>query len=276
VGGALTFLILIGVFYFHPDDGSENHHLIFIYLAAIAWIAAGISFSLIKEQPSVTQVKRSVWTETRQGWKLYRSTPWFRRFFFTRALFLSVGLAIPFYSIHASFDKNAGTQSLSFFILATAVMNIFSGPIWSRMLSRDPCRVLIWSGFIAAVAGGVALIHDIVSGISFEVLYTLVFALAALASSGMTQASATYLALMTPAQDRPRYLAINSAMLGIIAVFISGAMGVLAHNIHIHWALGVLISVTLVASHSATKLKPTNVSAETEVLPSNITDSDLC
>jgi MFS family permease len=218
-------------------------------------------FALIREPPSEVQPKRSVWIETRRGWNLLRTTPWFRRFFVIRALFLSVGLATPFYSIHAATEYHAGAQSLGYFVMAAGVTNIFSGPIWSRMLATNPGRVLIWSGGLAAAAGGVALLQAAVNSLPLPLVYVAVFALLELAVEGLTQSSKTYLALMAPPDDRPRFLAISNALLGVLAIGLSGLIGVIAHTIHIYLALGVLVTLALVASVSAVTLKPVSTSS---------------
>jgi len=226
-----------------------------IVVAALVTVCAGVLFAFIKEPDSVAQPRHSIWAEIRRGWKLYRTTPWFRRFFTTRALLLSVGLATPFYAIHAATEQRSSAQSLSLFVLATGVTNIFSGLIWSRMLSRDPTRVMFWSGVLAAVAGGVAMVRATFPALSLLVMYVIVFALLELAVQGLTQSSKTYLALMTPAVDRPRFLAISNALLGVLAVFVSGLIGLVAHSTHIYGALALLMVLGLLAGFSARCLK---------------------
>lgn len=256
IGGLLTIVFSGLVVYFFPDSASTGHHLVLIATAAAVWVCGGVLFSMIREPPSEVQPKRSVWAETRRGWELFRTTAWFRRFFVIRALFLSVGLATPFYSIHAATEYQAGAQSLGYFVMAAGVTNIFSGPIWSRMLAESPGRVLIWSGVLAAAAGGVALLQAAVSSLPLPLLYIVVFALLELAVEGLTQSSKTYLALMAPPADRPRFLAVSNALLGVLAIGVSGIIGVIAHTIHIYLALGVLVALALVASASAVMLKP--------------------
>lgn len=259
IGGGLTILFTGVTIFFFPDSASKSQHVILIALAAVVWIGSGIAFSLIDEPPSEVQPKHSIWAETRIGWELFRATPWFRRFFFTRALFLSVGLATPFYSIHAASAHQAGTQSLGYFVMAAGVTNVVSGPIWSRMLAENPCRVLVWSGLLAAVAGGVAWLQAAVSSLPLHLMYIAVFALLTLAVEGMTQSSQTYLALMAPAHDRPRFLAISNALLGVLAIGISGLIGIVAHTTHVYGTLSVLIVLALMASASAVTLRPASI-----------------
>jgi len=264
VGGVLTLILVIVTMNLLPDNGGKSQHLVLIVLAALGMVLAGTLFALIREPKSAAQAKQSIWAEIRKGWELYRTTPWFRRFFTTRALLLSVGLATPFYAIHAAAQEQSSAQSLSFFVLATGVANIFSGVIWAKMLSRDPTRVMFWSGVLATLAGGVAMLRATVPALSFLVMYIIVFALLELAVQGLTQSSKTYLALMTPAVDRPRYLAFNNALLGVLAVFVSGLIGVVAHSTHIYVALCLLMVMGLAAGLNARGLKSERLFGENE------------
>lgn len=259
IGGFLTLLFVSALIYINPETGTNKQHLNLIFMAAAVWIGAGFTFALIKEPPSVIQAKRSIWAETRRGWQLYRTTPWFRRFFITRVLFLSVGLATPFYAIHAAYIYHPGEHSLSLFVLAAGAANMISGPIWGRQLRENPCRVLVWSGLLAAAAGCVAIADMVSETLPFLPMYMLVFAMLDLAVQGMTQSSKTYLALMAPVRDRPLFMAINNAMLGVLAIFVSGLIGILAHGTHIYLTHCLLIILALVASYSAVNLKPPSI-----------------
>jgi len=256
IGGVLTLLVVVTMMYVYPDDGTKAQHLVLIVIAALVTLLAGAVFVMLHEPVSVVQKRRSAWKETLHGWKLYRATPWFRQFFRTRALFLSVGLAMPFYSIHAATEYESGSKSLSLFVLATGVTTIFSGVVWSKLLSKSPGRVLIWSGYLAAAAGFVAMIRAVFPQLSLPLMYVVVFSLLTLAVQGLAQSSKTYLALMTPEDERPLYLAINNALLGVVAVVVSGLIGLVAHSVHIYAALGLLIVMALVASYSARSLVP--------------------
>jgi hypothetical protein len=165
-------------------------------------------------------------------------------------------LATPFYAIHAASENQHGNHSLSLFVLAAGVANIISRPIWGSLLSRNPCHVLVWSGILAAGAGIVAILNSVSDDLPYLPMYMLVFALLDLAVQGMTQSSRTYLALMAPTHNRPLFLAINNAMLGILAIVISGLIGVIAHSTHIIWSYSLLIALALLASASAVNLKP--------------------
>jgi len=255
VGGILTLVSMAVLYFVQPDSASKLQHLLLIFLSAGFWVIAGFSFWLIREPASEIQPRQSVWAETRRGWELFLTTPWFRRFFLTRALFLSVGLATPFYSIHAAMEIHASPSSLSLFVFATGVTSMLSGPIWARLLGANPCRVLVQSGLLAAAAGVVAILHSTIGKVPVTAVFMLVFALLDLAVQGLTQASKTYLAIQSPDADRPRFLAINNALLGVIGVVVSGLIGMLAHSTHILASLGLLIVLALIASYSAMKLK---------------------
>ena len=255
IGGVLTIILLITLYHVYPDNESQSQHLVLIVLAAVAMVAAGLVFAMIREPPSTIRAKRSVWVETRHGWSMFRTTPWFRHFFMVRSLFLSVGLATPFYSIHVASEHGAEVQTLSIFVLATGTANMLSVFVWSKLLSKNPTRVFVWSGRLAAAAGAVAMLEQAFASLPNVVMYVFVFAFLELAVQGLSQASRTYLALMAPEVDRPQLLAINNALLGVMAIVISIFIGLIAHTTHIYGALGFLMAMALLASYSSWSLK---------------------
>jgi len=245
--------VLIPLF---PDSDAGSQRTILIVMSAVCWLGAALCFALVRESPSEIKTGTSVWSQTLAGWQLLKTNLWFRRFFFTRAMFLSVGLAMPFYAILASSQFPKSADTLSLIVLATGVTSALSAPVWSRLLARRPDHVMIWAGVIAALAGVVALFHPAVVGAPHPIAYMLVFALLELAVQGVTQSSRTYLAVMTPEADRPTYLAICNALLGVIAVIAGGLTGLLAHSSHISAALSFIIVMSLLASLSVLRLIP--------------------
>jgi MFS family permease len=256
LGGALTLAVSMGFILVHPSPQSENRHLIIIAIAAVIWILAAAAISMVAERPGRSLPKHSLWTEMREGIALYRTERWFRRYTTTRMLFLSVGLATPFYSIHAASLYQSSTHTVSLFVFATGVANMLSGLVWGRLLNRDPRIVLMLVAGVAAVAGIIALIWNDPKNVDIPHVYAIVLAMLALAEQGMTQASRTYVAVMAPEEERPLYLAANNTLVGTVAVGVSGALGVVAHFTHIAWALIALIALTACAGASASFLVP--------------------
>lgn len=251
LGGALTIAVALAWILIDPYPQSATRHLVIIASAALIWVAAAFSFALFKERPSRIQPKPSLWLEIRNGVMLYKRSRWFRRYTVMRILFLSVGQAMPFYSIHAASLYAGATHSLTLFIISVGLTDLLSGFIWGKLLSRSPKLVLVCSGLVGAAAGGVALAHGILPRIEIPYLYAAVFALVQLATQGLIQSSNTYVALIAPSEDRPLYLAANNTFLGLVAIGVSGVLGVVAHLSHIVWALWILIALSLIASVSA-------------------------
>jgi hypothetical protein len=256
IGGLVTLALALGIYVWDPYPDSRLSHLALIGMAALTWVMAAFSFAAIGEKPSPIQRKRSVWSEVRAGVALYRRERWFRRYTATRALFLSVGLAMPFYSIHAASLHQVSAHNLSAFVISTGLANLASGLVWGRLLSASPVTVLVLAGLLAATAGGIALAQEVLPRAEPLLLYAPVFALIELAVQGMLLASKTYVALIAPARNRPLYLAVNNMLLGFLAIGVSGILGFVAHMTHITWALCLLIALALVASTSALFLIP--------------------
>jgi hypothetical protein len=252
--GALTLLFMGGLILFAPGLKSDDHNTLMMMMAAGSWVVAGLVFACIREPASPVGKKSTVRSDTREGLRLLKTVPWFRNYVLVRALFLSVGLATPFYSVHAAREFSHAAMPMSLIVLASGVTSIFSAPVWSKSLTLNPSRALIWSGVLAALAGTVVIVHELL-GEPHPIVYMLVFALLELAVQGMTQGSKTYLMLMSPQAERPKYLAVSNAVLGVLSIFASGLIGVLAYTTHIYTALGVLILLALLASLSVRRLK---------------------
>ncbi len=256
IGGFVTLALALGIYLWDPYPDSRGSHLVLIGMAALIWVTAAFSFAAIGEKPSPIQRKQSVWSEVRKGAELYKRDRWFRRYTATRVLFLSVGLAMPFYSIHAASFHQVSAHNLSIFVISTGLANLVSGLVWARLLSGSPAIVLVLAGLLAAAAGGVALAHEVLPRMQPPLLYAVVLALVELAVQGILLSSKTYVALIAPAKNRPLYLAFNNMLLGFLAIGVSGVLGFVAHMTHIAWALGALMVLALIASTSALFLVP--------------------
>lgn len=251
--GIILLIVMSALMYFQTDIKQGEHKSLMMLLAAAAWAMAGLTFSRLREPASAVTESTTAWSEIVSGWRFVQEIPWFRRFVLVRSLFLSVGLATPFYSVHAAREFSLTAHSLSLIVIATGITGVLSAPVWSRILERDPRRALFRSGLFAALAGLIVVIHEFRSD-PHPLVYMVVFAFLQLAVQGLTQSSKTYLALMCPEDDRPRYLAISNAILGGLGVMVSGLVGVLAGSVHIYAALGLLVVLSLAASAAARSL----------------------
>jgi len=263
VSGLTVLVVMSSLIYFDPDIKSGAHKALMIVMAAIASVCAALVFSLVREPPSKVEKTTSVWREITAGWGFLKRVQWFRRFVMVRTLFLSVGMATPFYSIHAATEFANTAHSLSMIVIATGVTSVFSAPIWSGILRRDSRKALFRSGIFAALAGVIVIVHESL-GEPHPLVFMVVFAFLQLAVQGLTSAARTYLALKCPESDRPRYLAINNAVLGLVAIPVSGIIGILADSIHIYAALGLLIVFSVIAGIKALKLEDPNLGQESD------------
>ena len=263
VSGAVLLVLMLAAMWLRPDIENGAHRTSMMVAAAIAWALAGLVFARVQEPPSQVEGKTSAWSEIAAGWKFFKSVPWFRRFMLVRSTFLSVGLATPFYSVHAAQEFARTSHSLSLIIIATGVTSVLSAPVWSKVLQSDPRRALFRSGLLAAAAGAIVIVHEFQAE-AYPLVYMVVFALLQLAVQGLTQSSKTYLALMCPEQDRPRYLAASNAMLGVFGIVVSGLIGVLAGSVHIYAALILLIVLALAASAASRTLAGVNIGGDAE------------
>jgi MFS family permease len=255
VSGVVVLLVMGSLIYFDPDINQGAHKALMMLMAAAAWILAGVAMARVREPPSkVRKKKSSTLAEMAEGWGYLKKVAWFRRFVVVRSIFLFVGLATPFYSIHAATVFTKTAHSLSLIVIATGITSIFSVPVWSGLLQRDPRRAFFRAGMLAAAAGLIVFVHEYL-GNPHTVMYMIVFSLLQLAVQGLTSATKTYLTAMSPEDERPRYLAVGNAVLGVLAIIVSGLIGVLADSVHIYAALGLLVVMAIVASATALRLE---------------------
>ncbi|HKJ16025.1 MAG TPA: MFS transporter [Xanthomonadales bacterium] len=247
-GGVMLAVMLTGLIFF-PDIELDAHRYAMMGLAAIASALAAFAFMNVREPLSDVQGRKSAWSEIIAGWGLVRNVPWFRKFVLVRILFLSVGMATPFYSIHAAIEFSKTAHSLTAIVIASGFASMLSTAVWSKVLANTPRNALFRSGILAALAGLIVIIHEL-RGAPHPLVFMLVFALLQLAVQGLTQATRTYLVFMCPEDERPVYLAVGNAILGIMAILFSGLIGVLAGSVHIYFALGLLIFLALLSSVS--------------------------
>jgi hypothetical protein len=255
IGGALTLAITSILLFSNNASDTDIRHIAIVIIAAVVWLMAGLSYTLIKEIPALDEKSRSAWNEIKLGIELCRNTSWFLKFFRTSALFLSVGLAMPFYAIHAASKHIEAPQNISLFVIATGLAAMASTPVWGKMLAKSPGQVFLVSGILAAIAGLIAMIEELLPSLPLAVVYAFVFFFLELAVQGMFQASKTYLATKSSAEELPIFIGANNTLLGIFGLVFSGFLGVLAHSSDILYVLIALVALSLVAACSAMGLE---------------------
>ncbi|MCP4191721.1 MAG: hypothetical protein GY768_13970 [Planctomycetaceae bacterium] len=248
--GALLFtqtalsglLAIIVVWITHSSgliDVAPKDHVALIWAGVFVTIISGAFSLAIKEHAVIDATDESedeseeteqIFTGITQGILLIRQQRWFRQFLVARALFLSIELAMPFYTIHASIVYKNKPNALSFFVIASSLGLVIGGPLWS-LFSRKSLRGIMCAGAVmTAISGAIAVSTSIAPNLQQLMIYAPVFLLLSIADQGLSTARKLYLVNSVPEKERPYYLAMSDGIISIMAIWFALAIGILAHS----------------------------------------------
>ncbi len=198
--------------------------------------------------------RRHLWLELTEGLRTGIGYPWFRRYMLTRILFLSVALAMPFYTIHAASYHTHTPHGLSILVIAASAGIAVSAPLWAKLATKSNKLVIILGTFIAASSAAFALVLDFTGLVTQIWLYGIVVFLLAVGSSGAGSCANLYLIGMTSGKERPGLVAISDVLGGIFAITGSAILGYVAHMNDPTVPLIVLLVLNLIAGFLAMTL----------------------
>ena len=95
--------------------------------------------------------------DLRRGFRIAFALAWFRRFLVARTLFLSIELAMPFYSIHAATYHGNNSSGLNTFVIASSLGLVLGGVVWPRFDPRAIRLVLATAAIVTLAGGALAL-----------------------------------------------------------------------------------------------------------------------
>jgi len=251
IGGLLTVAAGLMLHYTFGESAGTGVYVGMVVLGAGLWAAAAGLFAAMDEQPGETAGGRSAWRELGLGMRITREVPGYRRYLVTRALLLSVELAMPFYALHGREVFGGEVAALGVFIVTVGLASVISSPIWGYFSDRSSRSVLGISGLLAALAGVLALgIAALPETIQSTWLYTSVFIVLGVAEAGVRLGRKTYLVDAAPAAERPLYVAFSNTSIGLLAIA-GGGMGVIAQVFGIHGLVLLLVLLGLAGAVSA-------------------------
>lgn len=246
-GGFLTLCVAALTHFLGLHPVSAPSQLTHIWMGAAFYATAGLFLIPFQETESPITVTTKPKFDLREDFKLIKEIPWFVRFLGMRVLFLSVTLALPFHSIHATTIHNNSASNLSVFIFATALGALVSTPVWSPLLKQGLKANLSLSAAMAATAGIYSMGIEFVPRWQIPYVHAPAFFLIMLANKGLSISTTLFLHENLPKINRPRYLGLNGAILGVIGIAAAFLVGLVAQMTHISIGLMVLIALNIVA-----------------------------
>jgi hypothetical protein len=191
----------------------------------------------------------------RTGFETGARYPWFRRYLVARILFLSVTLALPFYTIHAASVHKTTPHGLSVLVIAASAGIVIGSIIWRRLAVRTQLYVMIASACTGAIAAALALFLEFTGGIANIALYAIAIVLVAVSANGIRNAIYLYFIDMTSESERPYLQGLADLIVGVMAISGAAVLGVLAQLAHPAFPLIAFLVLGLAAAYYTTRLE---------------------
>jgi hypothetical protein len=244
--GGILILVLAGIIHFlNPNPESIHSHLLQISIGSTLFVVAGLFLFGVAEKESPVHLKKKF--NFNEGFQLVTNQPWFLKFLTLKTLFLSVGLAPAFYSIHAATLHKNSASTLSVFIFASALGALVSKPFWDPLQKTGIRFQFSLAAAIAGVAGFYSLVIEFVAALRTPYYHAPAFFLIILAVTGNTISRVIYFNDKVPEEDRTKYLGVDGTIMTVISITGSFLIGILATMTHPKFSLMVLILLNILA-----------------------------
>ncbi|MEX0307849.1 MAG: MFS transporter [Ruegeria sp.] len=246
-----------------------QRHIVVMWCGVIAMFAAGISFAgvrILEEEQSLPQAptnKLKPLVELATGFKTGMAYPWYRKFLLARLIFISVELAMPFYTIHAATYHVGTKHSLSYFVIAASAGMVIGSLLWGWLSGRISVKPVMWLGcLISAVSAILALSFTLIGYAQNVWLYALVILLLSLGGNGVIYGRYLYLIEMTRKDERPYLVALGDVSAGLVGIVFAAILGAVAHLHDPVTPIFALAALNLIAMAYAFRLPATNSDRE--------------
>jgi MFS family permease len=202
--------------------------------------------------------------ELRSSFRIAFALSWFRRFLLARTLFLSIELAMPFYSIHAATYHGDNSGGLYTFVIASSLGLVLGGLLWPRFGQRSIRLVLAVAAIVTFAGGALALTIELKPDLQSPFIYSPVFVLVAIGTQGIGNGRTLYLSEVAGDHERPFCIAVSSALIGAIAVGMGAILGILANLQGVAWPILTMIGLNFGAALFAMTLGSPHAGAKEE------------
>lgn len=252
LAGVIVVLVAYGSQRLLQPGTSLAAHQELIWLGIGLYVLAALLVLAVREPAKTRASARpegdGMISELAGNFRIAFGLPWFGKFLIARTLYLSIELAIPFFSIHAATFHGDSINGLNTLVIAASIGLILGGFLWARVGRRSVARIMLLASLLACGAGLMAL------GIEFGAVpptlfcYALVFVAVALAVQGVKNGRTLYLIGQAKEHERPYCIAVANVTTGLIAVALGAVLGALAGLKGVAWPIGALIVLNIAAA----------------------------
>ncbi|MEM8743409.1 MAG: MFS transporter [Pseudomonadota bacterium] len=268
VAAALAILIALASQRFVSHDDALHEHLELLWLGIAIAVLSCVIIALVREDPPSApepeEQSGGFWSEVR-GFQATTRTAlgfgWFRRFNVSRALFLSVQLAMPFYAVHAAGHHAHSHHSMATFVISSSAGIIAGSLIWQNVVNRSLQLAMVVAPAIAGIAGIIAIFMEVAPETRGILLYGFTFLLLAFAAQGTSNAGSLYLVRFTTEENRSHYIAVSDFLAGTAGIVVAFAFGILSHLQGAVWPIVCIVTMNFVACAYAMRLDKSELHA---------------
>ncbi len=226
-----------------------------LLVAGMLWLAAGLAFTRIKEEPGATDAGTDGITTAIDQLSLLKDDSQLVRFITVRGLLIPTALAPPFLLALAGETGGRSLSTLGPFVIASSLASMFSGYVWGRLADHSSRWVLMTSALISGVLlGAVGLLALANVGVS-QITWLMAAALFVLmiAYQGVRLGRSTHLTDMANENQRASYTALSNTVIGIL-LLAGGIFGLLAETFGTPIVICVFSGMCFIAALQATQL----------------------
>lgn len=244
-GGLITLTIATGTHFLTGSSDSEHSHLLQIWMGAALFFFSALFFFGVNEQEKVLAAGKDVDKRLKSMFLHMMQSTWYPKYLVLQSLFLSVSLAVPFYSIHATTLHDNSASTLSVFIFTMALGALVSKFFWDPLQGRGVRFQFVLSAALAATAAAYSLAIEFTPALQTPYFHGLAFFLVGLAAKGVLIAQTVYFNDNVSDHERTHYLGMNGALMALLGIAGSFVIGVLATTTHVKFALLTLLILNI-------------------------------
>lgn len=236
ISGILAIIVVWATKDLLASDQPLQRHIVVMWCGVVAMFAAGISFAgvrIFEDQvpaPPKPVHKPKPIAELATGFKTGMAYPWYRKFLIARILFLSVELAMPFYTIHAATFHMGTKHSLSYFVIGASAGVVIGSLLWGWLSGRLSVKPVMWLGCAISALSALMALGFTLAGYATNVwIYALIILLLSLGSNGVIYGRYLYVIEKTDETERPYLVALGDVSAGLVGIVFAAILGAVAH-----------------------------------------------
>ncbi|MEM1005699.1 MAG: MFS transporter [Pseudomonadota bacterium] len=236
ISGVLAIIVVWFTKDLLVSDQPMQRHIVVMWCGVAAMFAAGISFAGVRifedevPVPAEPRKKTKPLVELTKGFKTGMAYPWYRKFLVARMLFISVELAMPFYTIHAATYHVGTKHSLSYFVIGASAGVVIGSILWGWLSGRISVKPVMWLGcLISALSATLALVFTLLGYAQNVWLFAAAILLLSLGGNGVLLGRYLYIIEMTNEKERPYLVALGDVTAGLVGIAFATVLGAVAH-----------------------------------------------